>query len=200
MNQQINLYQVEKKKVSLDFTFRYACFIFAAFGGLLLILTTSDVIKHLIIRKEFKVLDKEQREKSSKLQTIAGKVPQEQDRNVIIEQIKGYEAEKQSKQEILSLLAAAQSAKVSGFGSYFESLARGAVPGLWITTFSFKENGSNLSFHGKTLKPELVPRLISALGAEPVFSGRSFQSFRINLNEKTNELSFVLETNPATQP
>jgi len=200
MSQQINLYKLDNNKFPIDFTFQYAFILFAIFGAALLVITTVDMVRHMNIKKEFSILDKEQQKKVEKLQNIAGKIPQEQDREQIVAEIKLYESEKKSKQEILALLETAQSSKIPGFSGYLESLAKEAVPGLWFTRFNFKDNGNSLSFYGRTLKPEFVPQLISGLSSESLFRGKMFQSFRISMDEKTGELSFVLETRASEQP
>jgi len=193
MKQQINLYQKEKKQWALDLTFQYMVWFFGLFFALLLIVSTYDIIQHLSAKKEFDILSKEQAEKNKKLLTISGQMPEEKTRDQLLAEIKKYETEKQTKQEILSVLAA-QTNKISGFSAYFESFSRQAMPGLWLTRFSFKDNGASLSLEGGTLKPEYVPQLITNLGAEAVFKGKTFQLFKIFLDEKTKQIDFVLET------
>ncbi len=200
MSQQINLYQVEKQKFKIRFEFKEAVVLFSVFFSIIFITTTIDMVKHLTIKKEYSVLDKEQQAKSQKLQVISGQMPEEQTRNDIVAQIKKYQDDKQSKLEILGQLAVAQSGKNINFSDYFVSLAKRAVTGLWLTSFSIKDSGGNLSIEGITLKPDYVPLLISGLSSEAVFSGKTFQLFKISTDDKTNQIGFELETKAVDEP
>jgi Tfp pilus assembly protein PilN len=193
MNQHINLYQKEKKKWMADFTFQYMVWFFGAFLGLLVIVSAYDVIQYLYAQKALDTLNKEQADKNKKLLAISGQVPEERTREQLLSEIKKYETEKQTKQEIISVLAA-QTNQISGFSEYFDSLSKQVMPGLWLTGFSFKDNGASLSLEGSTLKPEYVPQLITKLSAEPAFKGKTFHLFKISLDEKTKRINFILET------
>ncbi len=200
MKQQINLYQIEKKKRTFQFTFQHMLILFGSFLSVLLVITGVNLFKHLTIKKELSVLGKEQMAKSQKLQVIAGQVPEEQTRNQILAEINRYQTEKQEKEDVLSLLISAQTKKIDGFSGFFESLARGAADGIWLTHFVFKDGGDYMSLEGKALRPDSVTKLISGLSQEEVFKGRSFELFKVSLDEKTRQVDFVLETRNDAQP
>jgi hypothetical protein len=175
-------------------------FVCGAIFSVLFAITSVDLYKHLTIRKELNILGREQMEKNQKLQAIAGQIPEEQTRNQILSEIKNEENEKKEKEEMLSLLINAQSNKIGGFSGYFESLAKGFVDGLWLTDINLRENGDSFSLTGKALRPELVPELIAKLGNEEIFKGKSFQVFKMLLDEKTKQIDFILETRPIQTP
>lgn len=202
MKQQINLFQVKKEKKKLEFTFQHMLVLFGGFLTVLLLITSVNMYKHLTIKKELTVLSKEQMAKNQKLQVIANQVPEEQTRNQIIAEINKYQSEKQEKEEVLQLLVNAQTKKIDGFSEFFESLARGSssATGIWLTHFSFKEGGDYLSLEGKALKPDSVTRLITGLSKEDSFKGKSFELFKVSLDEKTRQIDFVLETRNLVQP
>jgi len=200
MKQQINLYQIEKKKVSLQFTFQYMLVLLGAFLAVLFVITGVNVFKHVTIKKELTALGKEQMAKSQKLSNIAGQVPEEQTRNQILAEINKYETERKEKEELLSLLIEAQTRKIDGFSGFFESLARGSTDGIWLTHFMFKDGGDYISLEGKALGPESVTKLIAGLSKETVFIGKSFNLFKVSLDEKTRQIDFALETKDYAQP
>lgn len=200
MKQEINLYQVEKQRFKFRLNFKEASYVFGAFFTVIFLVTAVDLTKHFMIKKEYTTLDKEQQAKSQKLQVIAGNMPQEKTRNQIVNEVKDYQDQNQSKTTILGLLANAISSKSTPYSDYLEALARKAVPGLWITNIGIKGNGNDLSIQGKTLSPQYVPLLISRLGGESVFKGKSFEVFKISTDEKTGEISFNLETKASLQP
>lgn len=194
MKQEVNLYQVEKKRFKFSFNFRETTLIFAAFFSVLFVVTTVNLVNHYIVEREYNTLDKEQQAKAQKLQVIAGSVPKEKTRNEIIEEVKNYEEQNRLKTNILGVLADAVATTTKPYSEYLDALARRTVPGLWLTHFSIKDEGNNLSFEGKTLNPEYVPMLIAGLGNESVFSNKTFQLFKIATDEKTGDIEFDLET------
>ncbi|HXH54474.1 MAG TPA: PilN domain-containing protein [Gammaproteobacteria bacterium] len=199
MKQQINLYQVEKRKWVLDLTFQYLVWGGLAFLGILLIITANATFKNFSVKRELTQLQKEQMGKSKALQMIAGQIPEERTREQLVNEIKKYESEKQVKQEILNLLAA-KSGRDKGFSSYLEALSAKTLPGLWFTKLSFKENSNVILLEGSATKPEYVPNLITGLSNDSAFSGKNFQLFKASLNEKTEQIDFVLETKSVKQP
>lgn len=199
MKQQINLYQVEKRKWVLDLSFQYLIRIGAAFLGILFIISLGIAIKHFSVKSELTQLQKEQLAKSKALQNISGQIPEERTREQLVNEIKKYETEKKTKQEILDSLAT-KSGQDKGFSSYLEALSTKTISGLWFTKLSFKENGNLILLEGSATKPEYVPSLITGLSNDPAFSGKKFQLFKEVLDEKTTQINFVLETKSVSQP
>lgn len=199
MKQQINLYQAEEQKWVWDLTFQYMVWGLLAFFGILFIITVSITVKHFSTKSELTQLEKEQVGKAKVLQTISGQVPEERTREQLMNEIKKYEMEKQAKQEILDSLAA-NSGHEHGFSGFLDALSTKTLSGLWFTKLSFKEHGNVILLEGSTTKPEYVPNLITGLSKDPAFTGKKFQLFRESLDEKTQQINFVLETKSAKQP
>lgn len=84
----------------------------------------------------------------------------------------------------------------AGFARFFRGLARHPVEGLWLSDIRLAGDGSALTIKGRTLKAELVPRLIQSLGNEPVFSGRTFRELRFErpADETGGALFFELQS------
>lgn len=194
MKQNINLYKTEKKGLVAQFTSREMIWILSGFLTILFLITTVNLYKHFVIKKQLNILDKEKLEQSQKLQEMAGQIPEEQTRNQLIAEIKKMTTEKKDKEEILDLLLTAQVRKINGYAGFFDALARGTVSGLWLTEFGFKEGGDYVYLKGESLKAEYVPKMIEKLSAEPVFQGKTFELFDLALNEKTKRFDFVLQT------
>lgn len=199
MKQQINLYQVEKQKWSLDLTFQYLVWGLLAFLSVLFIVTVSATINHFSVKSELTQLEKEQAGKSQALQSIASQMPAERTREQLMNEIKNYQDEKQAKEEILNSLSETVGAD-KGFSAFLDALSTKTLSGLWFTKFSFKENGKFILLSGSATKPEYVPNLITGLSNDPAFSGKKFQVFKESLNEKTQQIDFVLETKAVTEP
>lgn len=199
MKQQINLYQVEKRKWVFDLSFQYLVWGILAFLMILLIATAGGTIKHLLTKNELMQLQKEQMGKSKALQTISGQVPEERTREQLVNEIKKYEAEKKAKQEILDSLAAS-SGQDKGFAGYLEALSTKTILGLWFKKLSFTDNGNAILLEGSAIKPEYVPNLITRLSNDAAFSGKTFQLFKESRDEKTQQIDFVIETKTEKQP
>lgn len=199
MKQEINLYQVDKKKWIIDLTFEYLIWGLLGFLGILLIVTLSATFNHFSVKGQLTQLEKEQEGKSKALQTIAGQVPAERTREQLMNDIKKYQDQKQAKQEILNSLAETIGAD-KGFTGFLDALATKTRLGLWFTKLSFRENGNFISLQGHSLKPEYVPTLITGLSNDPAFSGKKFILFKEALDDKTQQIDFVLETKSAEKP
>lgn len=199
MKQQINLYKSEKVKKGFSLNSRETVWIYGGFLTLLILMTVFSIYKHLAYKKELDILGKQKIEQSKKLQAISSHLPELETRNQIINEIKRLDLEQKNREEILSLLVSAQSERLSGFAGYLEALAKQTVPGLWMTRFSFKNNGITISIEGVAQAAEAVPKLIAALSKEPVLKGKTFQLFKLNLDEKTKLFNFTLESELSKQ-
>jgi len=194
MNQQINLYQVEKKVFKLTFNFQQARYCVMGFLTIMALVSLNDLVQHFLVKKNYSATGREQQEKIEKLQNISGKIPEAQTRNEVIAEVKLYQDQKQEKTEIIALLSDESSARKGGFSLYFEALAKKTIPGIWLTNFSIKKNGEILVLSGSTNSPEYVPMLISNLSDEAVFQGKTFGLFKISTDDKSNAMMFRLET------
>lgn len=197
MLQQINLYRPEKKKKEFDLRFEQLISVFQIYLLGLGLLTAYDSYIYYSDKQQAEALTKLHSERAKQLEAIAKKVPKEQTRQQIINKIEQYQKEIQGKERIYSMLAMTQKSRISGYASYLESLAKLTVQGLWITEFVFKNNGQYMLLEGKAVEPNLVPELISSLSASKDFSGKTFEVFKLNLDEESKHIEFILETKVA---
>lgn len=197
MLQQINLYRPEKKKKEFDLRFEQLISVFQIYLLGLGLLTAYDSYIYYSDKQQAEALTKLHSERAKQLEAIAKKVPKEQTRQQIINKIEQYQKEIQGKERIYSMLAMTQKSRISGYASYLESLAKLTVQGLWITEFVFKNNGQYMLLEGKAVEPNLVPELISSLSASKDFSGKTFEVFKLSLDEESKHIEFILETKVA---
>jgi hypothetical protein len=73
------------------------------------------------------------------------------------------------------------------------SLSRKTVPGLWLTRMDFNTYDAHYTLEGKTLEPDLIPKFMEGLSKESIFSGKTFQVFKVSI-DKRKGLNFLLET------
>ncbi len=198
MKQQINLYQVEKQKFVLNFTFNYALSALALFVFVLGSITAYDVVNYYHIKKEFQKLDKEHTEKERKLQSISKQVPEERTRNQLVADIKNLENEKKEKINVISLLLSEGNSKSTGFSVYLDFLANHTVQGVWLTELNFKDNGSDLVMRGKAVNAGDVPILITSLSSGSAFKGKTFETFKVEADHTLKYVDFVLQTKKDT--
>jgi len=197
MLQQINLYRPEKKKKEFDLRFEQLVSVFQIYLLGLGLLTAYDSYVYYSDKQQAEALTKLHSERAKQLESISKKVPKEQTRQQIINKIEQYQKEIQSKERIYSMLALTQKSRISGYASYLESLAKLTVQGLWLTEFVFKNNGQYMLLEGKAVEPNLVPELITSLSASKDFSGKTFEVFKLNLDEESKHVEFILETKVA---
>ncbi len=81
---------------------------------------------------------------------------------------------------------------------YFVALARGHIPGLWLTEIRIGGGARQLRIKGRATDPEHVPRYLEALSREPVFSGSRFTVFQIDQAKNPEQAGSALEFTLAT--
>lgn len=81
------------------------------------------------------------------------------------------------------------------FSSYFESMAKASIKGTWLTTIKLDRGGQFIQLDGLTTAPEKVPNLLSKLGEDSVFEGRTFAAmFLKRSKEMPNLIEFKIQT------
>jgi hypothetical protein len=83
----------------------------------------------------------------------------------------------------LMLIARQTGTRSEGFSAYFGGLARNTLDGLWFNNVAVSAGGEEMLLKGRTLEPELVPRLLQTLAGEQAFAGRSFRKVTFERQE-----------------
>lgn len=95
------------------------------------------------------------------------------------------------------LLDQAVSQEQPQYSAYFRGLAESTINGLWLDSLMIANGGEALRLSGRTLKPELVPRLLQNLQGKTIFDGHSFDNVRLLREQKEgveNSVQFFLDT------
>lgn len=101
---------------------------------------------------------------------------------VLQSELAGLRAARKAVQRDLAAIARHQGAS-GGFSSFFGGLARNTLDGLWLNNVGVAAGGAELRLEGQATAPELVPRLLQSLSAEPAFAGRTFREVRFERQE-----------------
>lgn len=89
------------------------------------------------------------------------------------------EAEVNARQSSLQALGTGQLGNTAGFSEFFAALGRQAVPGVWLTSVTIGESGSELLVQGRALRADLMPAFLRALNKEPVMRGRRVTEMKL---------------------
>lgn len=145
-----------------------------------------------------------QSEKSNRalLGTLSKEVPIKQPSQLLEQEIKRLEKDRNARQEVLKALGGdrGQEERDLQFSRYLEALARQRVTGLWLTHIRITEDGRRLGVKGKTLDGKLLPGYLQALKGEAVFKGAQFNTLHLSRSaDNANYLDFTLYTLSSAQ-
>jgi MSHA biogenesis protein MshI len=93
-----------------------------------------------------------------------------------------------------------------GFSPQLAGLARRRVPGVWLGRIRIDRGGDGLALSGHALEAKLVPEWLQELREEPGFSGRAFQTVRIEKGDPEKSktppgaIDFALATGDEARP
>ena len=91
----------------------------------------------------------------------------------------------------LAMISRAQDEGARDVSAFFAGLARNTIEGLWFSNVGLSAGGSEVLLKGKTLQPELVPRLLQILADEKAFAGRTFRKGSFKRSDQEDENSPV---------
>jgi molybdopterin converting factor small subunit len=104
------------------------------------------------------------------------------------------QAQRKASRDILAKLNKEMQQDAIPFSSYFTGLARQDMSGLWLSSIRIGAAGEELALGGGVSRPELVPKFLAKLSAEPAFQGRTFQVLQLNRREQEPFIEFSLLT------
>jgi len=94
------------------------------------------------------------------------------------------EQEIAARRSLLQALAAGEFGDESGVAPYFAALARGAVPGVWLTGAAIGEEGKEVAVRGRMLGAELAARYLRVLGQQDVMRGRHVTELKLERRDR----------------
>jgi hypothetical protein len=131
------------------------------------------------------------------LEKLQGQKPATGPDQRLLNEILRLQASEKQLAEAIRLIEGQQKVAASGFGPVFRGLARHPVEGLWLDEIQASADGGHFVLRGLALQPVLIPRLLKALGNEPVFEGRTFGQVNVQRAETAaGPLRFELRTRP----
>lgn len=191
--QQINLYHGNTDDNEMILSFSHMLELMGILLFVLGCLTIYGIYRQYQAQSQLKSLIEEQNVLNKGLSSTQQQIPTQQDREMLLGQIKKLEAEKAQRVKMFSTLSSVQYDGKKGFSDYLMALSKHSQEGTWLTHIHLGKGGEQISLKGKTLDAEKVPLLISSLGEESSFSGKSFEQLRL-MAEEESVISFELES------
>lgn len=191
--QQINLYQPEIKKEEDQFSFsqmtRYWLWLLIG----LVLLTFIETYRHYSSQAELKKLAKVKEEVNKQLSLTAKEAAITGSKEELQKEIESLQKKQALENAMIEKLKQVETGAGTGFSKYLNALSEQTVIGVWLTGFSLKDRGQVVTLEGRATAPVLVPQMIANLSQEDVFKGKTFQVFKLSIDEKTSEVNFVLQ-------
>jgi len=172
-------------------------FIWAATIGVLLIGAAYGYLQLQIsdLGAEKAQFDRQLKGYQEQLAKLQAQKPPTQPDEALVMQTTRLQATERQLSEAIRLIRQSQLAGRDGFAPILRGLARHPVDGLWLNEIQASADGAQFVLRGQTQQPVLVPRLLRALAAEPVFHGRTFGQVQFERRgEADDPLNFELRT------
>lgn len=80
-----------------------------------------------------------------------------------------------------------------GFSAQMEGLSRQYIDGIALSTIGFGKGGGEVMLKGEAASPEMIPRYLSGLDADPAFAQTRFGQIRLERQTDTGRLLFAVE-------
>ncbi|MBF0425021.1 MAG: hypothetical protein HQL66_04265 [Magnetococcales bacterium] len=199
IQQQVNLYQ-SRFHVKKEFL--------VARGMLLVLLifilnlvVASGIMNWLAAREEgeLQFLTEQQQKKAQMLQDLSKKFPPPKVSEALLNETKELRKESTRMRTVMDLLNQSRRGNARGFSGIMEALGREKVEGLWLDGIGVYSGGEDLILEGKARNADLVPRYLTRLSNQKVFSGRRFSFFQMS-EEAYTELSKTAAPVPVPAP
>ncbi len=179
MSQQINLFNPAFRKQREWFT---ASMLVQSLAALVLIMAgTYGYQSHQVslLDKQIKAGSEILAQEQARLVRVAAENAPRQKNAALEMRVQELEQAIKGEEEVLEVLQSGSLGNTQGYSGYMRAFARQTVNGLWLTGFSIKGAGKEMSLGGRTLHPELVPAYIQRLNKETATQGREFSALEI---------------------
>lgn len=181
MSQQINLFNPiflkQKKYFSLATIAQGIALI--VFGALLFYAYAAYQVANM--ERQASEAAKRLAVEQERLSRVAAEFAPGKKSRLLEEELARLEGQLSARQKVLQYLQGGGLGDTAGFSEYLRAFSRQAIDGLWLTGFSIREAGAQMSLDGRALKPELVPAYIQRLDNEKVMQGKGFAGMEIGL-------------------
>ena len=182
MIDQINLYQAHlrdpKQPISAIFIAQSA----GAFIVVLLVIAANYSWKALKLYQQNITLEQQATLVQKQMGELAQHTVASDLDSSLVEEVAILEERLRSQKQLADLLQNGildDPSRARAYSDHLTALARQHIAGLWLTRIILSDAGHDLTLHGKTTAPELVPRYIQNLAQEPVLEGIGFATFHL---------------------
>jgi len=198
LKQSINLYQKEKGP-QIPLSFLQITKILGGFTVFLFLLLVIDGFQYWSDTRQLKRDEQEKSEISQQIKNAEIKIHLTQNKEALAKEAKELELEQKFDIEKIEILKDIHNAESGGFSKFLIALANEVPTEVWLTRFILARNGEYISLEGAANHPPLIPALIDGLGKETAFSGKTFQVFKLEVDNVNNIVNFTLQTAGATK-
>lgn len=196
MIQQINLYQLEFRKVSNWISLSF----FAGVGLMVLILLASSFYQALSLddlETELSARNSELNSLEQSYQALQKTVqPRAIDMN-LAERVLKVKRSNEEKIRAKNYLSGDGAGNLTGFSSLLQGLGRqrDKIEELWLKKIQFSDGGYDMRLYGSNYQAELLPEFIQALNEEDLYKDREFRQIKINRSTQDKKIiDFELAT------
>ncbi len=186
--QHLNLYSQLDRTVEPPFSFRHMVVAVAAVFVVMLVVIAWLAIDKNSQSSQLKPLLQQQHLVSEELEQLRAQKTRLERDNTIDTKIAALNSDVLFRRRLLETLDPVSVDLDNGFSEHLKGLARQSVDGLWLTGILLQEGGLHLSLAGRVKSPELVPRFLKNLAAEPVYQGHHFRVFKINSPDDSSDI------------
>ena len=192
--QQVNLYQNELRKQEL----KYSAAMLTQISLILLIVFSiiAGFLYFQLQQQQSLLAEHQQKQKTAMadLQKIQAELSKRKKDSSLSKRVLDTTKELANKQKVLGILSQDEFGNTKGFVEHVTGLARQRIDGLWLTSLRIASGGTDVSLHGLTSKPSLLPKYLQRLSAEKAFAGTEFQSLLMARQEKKKQwMNFSLQ-------
>jgi len=100
-------------------------------------------------------------------------------------EMSGAEQEADSLLQIFALLDRGDFGNTNGYAEYMRAFSRQIVQGVWLTGFTIRGAGREISLQGRAVQPDLIATYIGRLKNEAVLQGKSFAALEMQTPQPT---------------
>lgn len=182
MIDQINLYQTQLRDHKQPWSAKFIVQSTGAFFIMLIGIAASYGWQALALHRQNAALEQQSALITREISELAQQTTATQLDASLAEKIASLEEMLRSQQQLYMLLQNGvldDPRTARGYSDHLVALARQHVAGLWLSRITLSGAGYDLTLHGKTTTPELLPRYLQNLSQEPVLKGIGFSAFQL---------------------
>jgi hypothetical protein len=179
VSQQINLFNpvfLTQRKVFTAAAMARALVVLAA-GALALAAVGHQRLGAL--RQQARLIETQLAKREAALTTAKAAYPPRQKDPALQVELRRAEEHLAALKGVRGMLSDGALGNPTGPAATLRALAHQHVEGVWLTRIGVEEHGHALDLNGRTVLPELVPRYIARLAAEPALQGAAFGGLQI---------------------